>query len=525
MDLRKIRVLQQFQPYAAPLLGSRCYRYFHRYADPSAWLKRPYRWTLAMWSALLLMHLVSPAQAAKKQSKKEEATVVSNTVVEYGAPDAPYHLTIFGDLGCPEGTPNMADWWKALQDPEIAELTRVSYHHAPKKASKNTKVAAQSAFVTQTKSSALFLEMAAQVCEIVRAKPKTKLKKAQLAKEAAKMGLPQKEFGKAYKKNKKAARKAVQADEKYGAAHFSKPGAPLYLVNDAATPFPDALAFKTWVLAQQKAKAEAAEAAQAAQEPALPNLLQIAVYDIVATDIPAAVAPVVTDALTAELRKMTRASVISMEEVRQMLSYEADKKVMGCDADSCLTEIAEALGVDVVVTGSLSSVGDKSYVTFKRIEQQAGKVSQQYSKTLDQAGGEEFLAILGDAVATLFPERNPRDGQERGVDAAMVARLNPPPLAPIWFWTGGALTSTALVAAGVAGASTITQYMEFDAHRSGQKGTPVDGSALGTLKEGTERWQMYTWGTLAAAGALGAMTGVIAAFTNWDGETLDSVGR
>ena len=291
-------------------MGGRTYRHIQRYADPSSWPLSRHRWTLALWGALLLVHVVSPAQAAKKKAKKAAPVAVESTVVEHGAADAPYHLTIFGDLGCPADTPNLSEWWKTLQDPEIASLTRVTYRHAPKKATKNTKVATHSALAAGTSSPALFFEVAARACEIVRDKPKAKLKKSKLGKAVAKMGLTKKEFGKIYKKNKKNARKVVKADVKTGKAHFSKPDAPLYLVNDAPMPFSAPAAFKAWVLAQEKAKAEAAEAAKAAQEPPEPERLQIAVYDIEATEVSPAVTRVVRDALTAELRKMSRVTVI-----------------------------------------------------------------------------------------------------------------------------------------------------------------------------------------------------------------------
>lgn len=445
------------------------------------------------------------------------------TNVVYGAADAPYVLTLFGDLGCPEGTPHLAEWWQALQDPAVAPLTRVEYRHAPKKATKNTKFAAHAALAAGQQGEAYFFQTAARICEIVRENPKKKLNRGLLSKEVAKLGINKKQYEADYKKNKKQNRTRVDADERRAAQHFAKANAPLYLVNGKPVAFETASAFPAWVLEQEQAKAAAAETEKKAlEEPALLPVLQVAVYEILATDVTPTVSFVVRDALTAELRKLARVSVISMDEVRTMLSYEADKKTLGCDSDSCLNEIAEALGVDVIITGALSAVGDKTYLTLKRIEQQKGTVSQQYSKTLEPAGGEEFLAVLGDAVATLFPERAPRTGQQRGVDTSMVARLKPPPLAPAVFWTSVAVTGSALAMSAMSGVMTLSQYQEFDALRTGQTPPPVSGSQLGAYREGTEQWQTYTWGALLTTGALASVTGVVAAFTNWDEESVDA---
>lgn len=477
-------------------------------------LVRPPSW-VALFTALWLAGAAWSVRAAGAKASGTEGT--------YGPPEAPYALTIYGDFGCPEGTPNLADWWKVLQEPALAPLTRIVYRHAPKKASKNTKLAAHAVLAAGEQGDSYFFQMAARVCDIVRKNPKKKLERAFMAKEAAKLGIDEKKFISAYKKNKKQRQKRVMEDAVAGAKHFGASNAPDYLVNGKPTVFANASAFRTWVITQEQEKVTAAaEAEPAAGDSAPVPVLRVAVYDMIATDIPENIAFVVRDALTAELRKLNRVSVISMDEVRTMLSYEADKKLAGCDSDSCLTEIAEALGVDVVVSGALSAVGDKRYMTLKRIEQQKGLVSRQFNKTLEPDGGGEFLAVLGDAVQELFPDRAPRDGLERGVAQALVARLHPPPFPPVVFWTGVALTGTALAISGMAGAATLAQYSDFLALRDSKEGTPVDGSRLGALRDSTDQWQTYSWAAILTTGALASLTGASAALTNWDEESMDA---
>ena len=64
---------------------------------------------------------------------------------------------------------------------------------------------------------------------------------------------------------------------------------------------------------------------------------RVAVYDLERVNIPEGMARVVTTALLAEVRKLEGASVIGMEEIREMLNFEAQRQAMGCDADeSCM---------------------------------------------------------------------------------------------------------------------------------------------------------------------------------------------
>ena len=91
------------------------------------------------------------------------------------------------------------------------------------------------------------------------------------------------------------------------------------------------------------------------------GLVRIAVTDVT-TDgsVDGRVSRVFADSVVAELRKLERASVISMDEVRAMLAVEANRQAVGCTDDkSCLAEIADALGADVLLSGAVATVGDQ----------------------------------------------------------------------------------------------------------------------------------------------------------------------
>ena len=249
---------------------------------------------------------------------------------------------------------------------------------------------------------------------------------------------------------------------------------------------------------------------------ALP-VLRVAVYNFSRSDVDEHVSTVLTIALTNELRKLDRVSVIGMDEVRTMLDLEAQKQLAGCAADSCLSEIAEALGADVVVTGSLARVGDNTYFAIKKIEQRTATVAGQFTRKLNAAGGEEFLAMVGPSVAELFAERALRAGQVRGVPKSIAARLVPPPVAPWMFWTG-------VVASGLGAAATATsalvladRYLAFDTLR---KGSSAKGGDVLEARSSAESWALTAAVAGGITGAATLVTGVSFFFVDW-GDELD----
>jgi hypothetical protein len=223
-------------------------------------------------------------------------------------------------------------------------------------------------------------------------------------------------------------------------------------------------------------------------------------------------------ALLAELRKLEGVSVIGMGEIRQMLSFEYQRQMMGCQADGqCLAEIAGALGVDEMVHVSVIVEGKISTFSLRRISMRQARVVGSHGKRLDRAGGEELLGAVGPAVQQAFPDRALRDGATRGVDKSIALRLNPPPL-PRWafYATAGAavLAGAGGVGAGVMSADAQRQWRRLADQANTQ---PVAGSQLAAL-ESTARSRARTANVLfVAGGALAVAAGVEAFFTDWHG--------
>lgn len=61
-------------------------------------------------------------------------------------------------------------------------------------------------------------------------------------------------------------------------------------------------------------------------------------------------------------------SVLGREDIRRVLSFEEERAALGCDTASCLSEIASALDVDRMVTGSIDKVGSTYFVVITEID-------------------------------------------------------------------------------------------------------------------------------------------------------------
>ncbi|MEC9464359.1 MAG: hypothetical protein VX834_01145, partial [Myxococcota bacterium] len=254
---------------------------------------------------------------------------------------------------------------------------------------------------------------------------------------------------------------------------------------------------------------------------------RVAVYDFEVTNIPEGMARVISNSLLSEIRKLEGISAIGMDEIREMIDFEAQRQSMGCDADqACMAEIAGALGVDEVVTGQLSEEANGRTLTLRRIDQRRADVVGSVTRRLAIGDGEEFLLAIGPAVEAVYPERKNRPGTKRGVAEKVILRLNPPPLSPMTTLTTMGASVAALV---MGGAYAYRGQAEASRYNSGAGLGPgrYGGSEADALRTTQDNAQSYV-----ALGNLGLITGgvlalgggVMSFFTDWEdlNEELDS---
>lgn len=76
-------------------------------------------------------------------------------------------------------------------------------------------------------------------------------------------------------------------------------------------------------------------------------------------DLAAAMTAVVETTLSADAKR----TVYSKRDLATVLDLEAQKSMVGCDSSSCMTELAAAMDVDSIVTGSMDKLGDTYLVS------------------------------------------------------------------------------------------------------------------------------------------------------------------
>ncbi len=245
--------------------------------------------------------------------------------------------------------------------------------------------------------------------------------------------------------------------------------------------------------------------------------IRVAVYEITGSDVDKKHLALITDSIIAEIRKLEKVSAIGMNEIQALLTMEQSKQMMGCSDESCLLEIASALGADFIILGSLGKVGEESVFSLKRVDMRTGKAEHTFTKRMKGGAGEELLDSVGKAVETIFPDRSLRPGMSRGVPPEIVARWNPPPLKQWVFYTSAGATLAALALGGVFWGLQYDQYVKYKDAQSGESNV-VSGSKLKDIENKYNKYSIAKWSCIGAAGGLAIATGVIALFTDWKGD-------
>ncbi len=145
-----------------------------------------------------------------------------------------------------------------------------------------------------------------------------------------------------------------------------------------------------------------------------PERISVAVLDLTQSgSVPAGLAATLTGLVATELGSLGVFSVISREDIRVMLTHEAEAQMLGCGAGaSCMTNIGGALGVRYLLSGSVDRVGPEFVINLALSDVARAKVPGRVSlRVRTQAGLVRAIArgtdqvvapILADRQATLI---------------------------------------------------------------------------------------------------------------------------
>ncbi len=147
--------------------------------------------------------------------------------------------------------------------------------------------------------------------------------------------------------------------------------------------------------------------------------------------------------------------VVTSSEIAAVLGLERQKQLLGCNdtkVSACMVELANALGSDGLITGSLARVGKRFHVTIKII---ASSTGAQLALFDDEVGSEDALV---EALTQAAP------GLARDVRAHLAPPGEPPASASSvglrrsWGWAPTVVGAAALVAGGIVAGLGWSRY-------------------------------------------------------------------
>lgn len=129
---------------------------------------------------------------------------------------------------------------------------------------------------------------------------------------------------------------------------------------------------------------DGAPAPPAAAPPA--ERLSVVVLDLQSTNATPETARLITDLVAVSLQRTRALQVLTSEDVRSVMAFEAERQTAGCDDVSCLAELAGALGAALVVHGSVGQLGELFVVNLNLFDsREARSVGRESAQVRDRA--------------------------------------------------------------------------------------------------------------------------------------------
>lgn len=120
---------------------------------------------------------------------------------------------------------------------------------------------------------------------------------------------------------------------------------------------------------------------------------------------------VLTDALSAALRRYEGLTIATPDDVATALTLEQQKQILGCEEATCIAEVGGAIAADRVVRGTLSRLGNSLVVSLSSIDPRTGIAAHVVTERLQNSTDERLLDLVPRVADALV--REPADGLPR----------------------------------------------------------------------------------------------------------------
>ncbi len=148
-------------------------------------------------------------------------------------------------------------------------------------------------------------------------------------------------------------------------------------------------------------------------EAARADKAKLAVMPLTARGVPEQTVAILDDLLASELDDTGRYEVLGIRDIEAMLGLERMRDALGCGDVTCAVELGGALGVGLLLTGSVGRLGDEVLVQLTLIDTRASKVLRR-ARASTSADGERYTTAIREAVAGLAGDDEARPPQPTG---------------------------------------------------------------------------------------------------------------
>jgi hypothetical protein len=165
---------------------------------------------------------------------------------------------------------------------------------------------------------------------------------------------------------------------------------------------------------------------------------RVAVLDLRPIGVDASRAELLSEIALTEAASLPYLEVIGRSDIQAMLGFEKQKKILGCEEDSsCIAEIGGALGVKLVLVGSVGQIGALYRVDLKVLETSRSGSVRRVGTNVEGAE-EKMVAAVQNAVRALFANEAKAAGVAPAAAAppAGPAAQSAPPAAPVVTYSG-----------------------------------------------------------------------------------------
>lgn len=177
---------------------------------------------------------------------------------------------------------------------------------------------------------------------------------------------------------------------------------------------------------------------------------KVLVLDFRDDGVGANVVRVIHDTLVSHVSKDHRVEVISSEDVRQAVAREAERReITDCSDESCLAEIAEALGAQFTIYGTAGKLGELVVVNVNLYD---ARVSRSVGRETIEVGALEALPDPLRAAGDRLIAKLGLDGAPQ-----TASTFAPGPM----FWTGAGIGTAGLVVGTIGAAVWIVNRDTF----------------------------------------------------------------